>query len=202
MIDARHVLERRETVINASDVKTSKAAAAARAVTEARAEWVRGGCQYSAAREVQRLENVAAEAARAAERAALNAAAVGKQLARAEEAVRDAQSEVRSHDPKIAGEIGRLISEEEVPPLLAQFQRASEHYMKLFAQLLALHNICDPYGRGDGVAHSADGFRLVNHALDQDRLARAAALARPPQDDALMARWRSRAEALRKDPDA
>ncbi|MGO9039044.1 MAG: hypothetical protein ACLQKH_13760, partial [Steroidobacteraceae bacterium] len=115
VIEARATLERLETVVKVGDDAARAAADERRAATEARNAWVRSGCSYSAARELQSLEDSAAEAGRVAERAALDTAAVCKELARAQDAVQSRQNDIRHCEAEISIAVGVILAEEAAP---------------------------------------------------------------------------------------
>lgn len=217
VIEARATVERLEAVIKAADDAAHTATQAARAVTDARTAWVQGGCQYSVARELQVLEDTAAEAARAAGRAAANTKPVSPELRRAQSAIDDARNHVRDCEHAITSEIGLIIAQEE-SALFEQYAQAADELRTLRVKLMALHSVVDAWRpHGDSIAPSREGAAMVDASLERGRIAnweQERESARPrhwvdePQSDPAMgvfeectARWRDRAAALRADPE-
>lgn len=209
--DAHQILERLESVVRLGDDAAREAADATLAANEARRRWVASGCSYSTARELQGLDDAAAAAARAAERAALDADAVRKQLVRAEDAVRSRQSDVRESDGKIRAAVNEIIVAE-ARPLIERFEAAADLYRGLRAEVVCLETFLatERYE-----ALQAANSRVVEDVLDRARIVpfeqeRANARARDYLDktsheqqwlEQLTAPWRARAEDLLRDPE-
>lgn len=211
----RETLKRLQSVVDQADNASRTAADATRAATEARTAWVRGGCTYSAARELQVLEDLAQEAARAAERAEVNANVVRRELARAQDAVQSAQIDVHDCERKIANEIG-LIVLAKLRPDLELVERKAHDFCATRARIMAVKPMFDrylphaPLASGEALAtieaaltratiRSWDEERNSAHARDrvEGELGRDEA-----QLEEFMAPLRAWAEALRTNPDA
>jgi hypothetical protein len=214
----RETVERLATVIRTSDDAARLASDATQRAAEARREWVRNGCRHSEYRELQALDDAAAQASRAAESAGRDADVINKTrtLAHAQGVLQSAQTEVRYREEEISTAIGSIIADE-AAPLLERFEHVAEEYRTLRAQVMAVQRVLDPDIYGNHGAKSADGARFVRASLgratirswDQERDAadahdfvegergRDAALF-----EGLTASHRARAAQLRNDPDA
>jgi hypothetical protein len=196
-------LERLQAVVRVSDDAAHAASAAARAANEARTRWVQNGCPYSGARELQGLDDITAESARAAERAGRDAAAVSKELARAEAAIRSAESNFRDCDNRVKQVVFAGFIDEMAPTLERR------------ARLLAEVHDCDIAIRGlveylDGV--SGIEARRLEDAAERDGLkgiptysvtSTGTVVSQPPDEVLALTRvWRERAAQLRADPDS
>lgn len=109
---ARETLERLESIVRASDAAGRAAADAANGAREARHRWVREGCRHSESRQLQTLDEAAAEASRVAQRATRDAEAVNRaELARAQDAVQSAQIAVQHREDEITNARAAIIIE-------------------------------------------------------------------------------------------
>ncbi|MGO9036435.1 MAG: hypothetical protein ACLQKH_00470, partial [Steroidobacteraceae bacterium] len=115
VVKAREMLGRLQAVVAASDQAARAAAHATCAADEFRKQWVRGGCKHSESRELQALTDAAAEAAKAAQTTSINAAAVCKELARAQDAVQSRQNDIRHCEAEISIAVGVILAEEAAP---------------------------------------------------------------------------------------
>jgi hypothetical protein len=200
---AGDTLERLQAVVRVSDDAAHAASAAARAANQARTRWVQNGCPYSGARELQALDDAAAESARAAERAGRDADAVSKELSRAEQAIESAQSNFRDCGNRVKQVIFMGFIDEMAPTLERR------------ARLLAEVHDCDIAIRGlveylDGV--SGIEARRLEDAAERVRIEPISSytvnhsgklLSQPPDEVLrLAAEWRDRAAQLRADPDS
>jgi hypothetical protein len=215
--EAQSTLDHLQVIVDQAHDAARAAAKAARAVTEARAAWVAGGCKFSVQREIQALENQAEEDARAAERAALSATTVGAELARARSAIQDARSAVELHEREIADAVGQVIAAEEAQ-LLERFQRAATEYQVLRIQVMALRGSVDAWeGRRYAAAPSREAVAAVDAGLEAGRILD---FEREREDARLstkyhgvpndfeeaftqgLTRWRDRAAQLRESPES
>jgi hypothetical protein len=216
--DAHETVERLATVVRTSDDAARLASDATQRATESRREWVRGGCVWSGARELQALDDAAAQAARVAESAARDADAIRKTqtLAHAEGVLQSAQTDVRAAEKGISEAIGEIIASEQ-SDLLDQFERAAKEYLVLRFQVQALLRVVDPPWDADARSKSAAGARVIREAMNRAHIAswddeRSSADAHDfvegalGHDTALLAQasapWFERAAQLRADPDA
>jgi hypothetical protein len=214
----RETVERLAAVIRTSDDAARLASDATQRAAEARREWVRNGCRHSEYRELQALDDAAAQASRAAESAGRDADGIKKTrtLEYAQGVLQSAQTEVRYREEEISTAIGSIIADD-AAPLLQRFERIAEEYRAVRAEVMAVQRVLDPDIYGNHGAKSADGARFVRASLgratirswDQERDAadandfvegergRDAALF-----EGLTASHRARAAQLRQDPDA
>jgi hypothetical protein len=216
--DAHETVERLGTVIRTSDDAARLASDATQRATESRRAWVRGGCVWSGARELQALDDAAAQASRAAEAAGRDADVVKKTrtLEYAEGALRSAQADVRHSDKAISEAVGEIIASEK-SDLLDQFERAAKEFRVLRFQVMAVRHVLDPDVYGNHGAKSAAGARIIREAMNRAHIAswddeRSSADAHdfvegaPGHDAATLeqasAPWFERAAQLRNDPDA
>jgi hypothetical protein len=218
VIGARKTLERLQAVIDQADDAAQAAAKSRQKVNEARKAWVANGCNFAGTLEIQALEEDAAEKAKAAQSAALNAEAVSQQVRRAKSVLDDATSDVRSRELEIADAMGALLVEEE-SSLLQKYAQSADELRALRVQVMALHTLVDPWRpHRDAVAPSREGASLVDAALQRGTIQswdteRDASRPRhwadePSRDEAMelfaecLQRWRERAQALRENPNA
>lgn len=219
VIEARETLERLQAIIDQADDAARTAASATSKAGETRKAWVRNGCTYSATRELQGLDDAAAEAARTAQSAALNADAVRKQFGRAEEAVKSKENDIQRCEEEITAAISVILAQE-AAPLLERFEQLAEEYRGLRAQIMGLDLALTPPWRLENknrILPTAAAAELVANAMERASIrswhaeresARAIDFVRGHvgRDEAtleeLAARWRDRAAALRRDPDA
>jgi hypothetical protein len=218
VVESRETVERLQAVVDQADDAARTAATATHEATEARRQWVRGGCVHSASRELEHLDAVAAEAADVAKRAAVDANVIGKTgtLASAQSVLQSSQADVRYREKEIATETGAILAEE-AAPLLAQLERAAAEYRLLRSQVKALQRVLDPPMYTDATAKSQDGARAIMAALVRATIRswdeeRDAADARDFVDgergrdaatlEQMTLKWRERAAQLRADPDA
>jgi hypothetical protein len=89
------------------------------------------------------LVDTASEAARVAERAALDADAVNKQLGRAQDAIQSAQVDVSSAEDKIAAARGLILAEQS-RVLRERYIRLADEYREARCELKALDQLLDP----------------------------------------------------------
>jgi hypothetical protein len=166
VVVSHETVERLATVIRTSDDAARLAADAANRATEAHREWVRNGCKHSESRELQALDDAAAQAARAAEAAGRDADVVKKTrtLAHAQSALQSAETDVRHSENTITGAIGEIIAEE-AATLLDQFERAAKEYRVLRLQVKALQRVVAPDIYGNHAAKSEAGAQIVVAAL-------------------------------------
>ncbi len=219
VIERRAVLERFEAILSASDVAARAASDAANKARDARQEWVRCGCPFSAGRALEALDAAAAETARIASAAALNADAITKsgELSRAQSAAESAEFDSRSRETRIASEIGAILARE-AAPLLSRLEQQAEAYRATRREVQALLMVLAPpwncgYAR-DANASSSEGARQVEAALsratimpwDKERDAARAhdfVESQHGRDEAMIERlispWRARAQAVRED---
>jgi hypothetical protein len=137
VVESRETFERLHAIIADSDQAARAAASATRDANEFRKEWVRAGCRHSASRELSALEDDAAEKTRAAERSAVTAAAVSKELARARSVVESAQVDVRGPENAITAAIGVILAQE-AAPLLQRFENIAEEYRVTRAKVMGV----------------------------------------------------------------
>jgi hypothetical protein len=218
VVVSHETVERLATVLRTSDDAARMAADATQRATEARRAWVRGGCVWSESRELQALDDSAAQASRAAESASRDAEVINKTqtLAHAEGALRSAQADVRHSDKAISEAVGEIIASEQ-SDLLDQFERAAKEFRVLRFQVMAVRHVLDPDVYGNHVAKSAAGARIIREAMNRAHIAswddeRSSADAHdfvegaPGHDAATLEQasgpWFERAAQLRNDPDA
>jgi hypothetical protein len=218
VVESRETVERLATVIRTSDDAARLASDASQRAAEARREWVRGGCVWSGARELQALDDSAAQAARAAESAGRDADVINKTrtLAHAQSVLQSAQTDVRHSENTITGAVGEIIAEE-AATLLDQFERAAKEYRELRLQVKALQRVVAPDTYGNHAAKSEAGAQIVVAALVRAAIRswddeRSSADAHDFVEGTLgrdagmleqaSAPWLERAAQLRNDPDA
>jgi hypothetical protein len=202
VVESRETLARLQAVIDQADTAARTAAKATRAANEARQLWVRDGCLENA-RAHHTLADAATEATCAAESSGRDADAVRKELARAEQAIRSAQSDFRDCDNRVKQVIFMGFIDELAPTLDRR------------ARLLAEVHDCDIEIRGlveylDGV--SGIEARRLEDAAERVRIEPISSytvnhsgklLSQPPDEVLrLAAEWRERAAQLRADPDS
>jgi hypothetical protein len=213
--------ERLQAVLDHADEAARMAADAAHRATEARRAWVLNGCPWTGTRELQALDDSAAQAARAAEAAGRDASAVRKSgaLARAASVVQDAQADVREAEGKITAAIAVIIAEE-AAPLLQRFEHIADEYRAARAEVMAVRAVLvQPWSlpHKDEMNPAWEGERAIEVTLtraaikswDQERDAADAndfVEGERGRDAAMLeqlsSRWRDRAAQLRNDPDA
>jgi hypothetical protein len=213
--------ERLQAVLDHADEAARMAADAAHRATEARRAWVLNGCPWTGTRELQALDDSAAQAARAAEAAGRDASAVRKSgaLARAASVVQDAQADVRGAEDKISAAISVIIAEE-AAPLLQRFERIAEEYRAVRAEVMGVRmTLAQPWDltTKDKMNPAWEGERAIEAALTRATIqswakerdtAHAADFVEGERGRAagmfegLMAPWRDRAAQLRADPDS
>jgi hypothetical protein len=219
--EKRETLARLQAVIHESDAAARSAAQAARLANDARTAWVRGGCTYSAARELQALEDAAAQAAGVAERAAVNAKAVRRELAAAADAVESATFTADMSVRAIADAIGAILATE-AAPLFDRFERAATEYRDLRHQVTALFQVLDPptpsLNSGWNGAPASTRYKAASSAAAAQLVAaveRRATITTLEKErsaggdqvfdemlERLAAPWLARAAALRADPES
>jgi chromosome segregation ATPase len=200
--ESREIVGRLRAVIDQADRAARAAANATREANEARQRWVRDGC-LSNAREHQALADAAAEAARVAQRAAADADAVSKELSRAEDAIRSAESDLRDSERRVK----QVIALDFVDELGPTFDRRK----RLIAELQA----CEVEIRGlleYAEAVCAEAAQRIEAIVARDRLEAiptyavthsGTLLSQPPDEVLALTRvWRDRAAQLRQNPDA
>jgi hypothetical protein len=214
----RETVERLAAVIRTSDDAARLAADATQRAVETRREWVRNGCKHSESRELQALDDAAAQASRAAEAAGRDADGIKKTrtLEYAQGVLQSAQAEARFREEEISAAIGSIIADE-AAPLLERFEHVAEEYRTLRAQVMAVQRVVAPDMYGNHGAKSEAGSRFVRASLgratirswDQERDAADAndfVEGERGRDAAMLeqlsSRWRDRAARLRQDPDA
>jgi hypothetical protein len=148
----RETLDRLQAVVDRADDAARAAAGAQRAAEEARKRWISGGCEYSAALEHHALVERAAELTRAAEHAAADARAVSREAQRAEEAIRQAESQVRDCEGGISSKIANVIFEEQKLKI-ARLEAILAELPEAWLDVLAVDEFFDPWRR------SSDGLR-------------------------------------------
>ena len=155
VVESHETVERLAAVIRTSDDAARLASDATQRATEAHRAWVRNGCKHSESRELQALDNSAAQASRAAESVARDADAIRKTqtLAHAEGALRSAQADVRHSDKAISEAIGEIVASEQ-SDLLDQFERAAKEFRVLRFQVMALKRVVAPDTYGSHAAKS------------------------------------------------
>jgi hypothetical protein len=212
VIDARKTLEHLESIVRLGDDASRAAADAQRKAAEFRREWARGGCNYSETLELKSLEDQAAEASKTAAREAMNADAVRKELARAEDAVRVRESQIGSCELGITAAIGEILIAE-ARPLLERFERAAADYRTLRAEVICLEELL---ATPQYEARQAANQRVIDEVMERNRILpwdkeRENPRARDflnrthhEQDwiEDLTAPWRQRAAQLRADPES
>jgi hypothetical protein len=205
--ESAETLERIESVITTADTAARTAAKATQAATEARREWVRGGCKYSESIRLQSLDDAAAEAARVAARAAVDAEAVRKTgtMARAEDAVRLAQTDLRGCGEEITTAIDVIIAAE-LSPDCRELENLADRYRTVRFKLMAERQTMGSEGAAVITASLA---RAYIKPFDEERSAARAhdfVEGTPGRDEAafeqLMMPGRERAAQLRVNPDA
>jgi hypothetical protein len=218
VVESHETVERLAAVIRTSDDAARLASDTSQRAAEARREWVRNGCKHSESRELQALDDSAAQASRAAEAAGRDADVVNKTrtLAHAQSALQSAQADVRHSDKAISEAIGEIIASEQ-SDLLDQFERAAKEYRVLRFQVKALQRVVAPDTYGNHAAKSETGARIIREAMNRAYIEswddeRSAADSHDfiegalGHDTALLAQasapWFERAAQLRQDPDA
>jgi hypothetical protein len=169
VVETRATFERMESIVRAGDDAARVASSAAQKVNETRADWVRGGCPYSGTREIQALEEAAADEARAAERAAADAKAVSKELRRLESEMESKHVAVGHAEEYITASISVIIAEESAA-LLAEFEAAAATYRQLREQVMAISLVlAKPWGLDykNRMNPSAEGERIVDGAIER-----------------------------------
>jgi hypothetical protein len=201
-IAASETLERLQGIVGAADEAARAASSATRAANEARQRWVREGCTFSGGRELEVLDAAAAEKTRAAEGATVNADAVRKELARAEDAVKSARRNVEEHEDKIRYEIDLiLVSEFDGEFDLGRGERLAAELQAWRIQVRGLYDLVG----------GAEAQRLLEAALQRARAplreisgyecsAAGSHVSSPPTEVLLLTKaWRARAAQLRAD---
>jgi hypothetical protein len=112
VIEARETLGRLQAIVDQADDVAREATHAKRKASEFRKQWARSGT-YSETLELKALEDVAAEKARAAERATQDGDAVRGELSRAQDEIRWRQSEIEGREDEIAAAINEIQVAEE-----------------------------------------------------------------------------------------
>jgi hypothetical protein len=210
--DARAALERLQAVVDQADEASRAAAAATRAANDFRRAWVAGGCKHSESCELQTLEDAAQEAARIAERAEVNATAVRKEFARAQDAVDSRRSYLRGAEAAVLAARNAILVQE-ARSLLERYEAAADLLRDLRVQVVCLEQFL--------ATEKYDALNAPNCRVIDDTLERARILpydqerAEPQARDVLYhtnherellerytAPWRARAAALLEDPDA
>jgi hypothetical protein len=160
----RATLERLQTVVDQADDAAREAADATQLAKQGRERWVRDGCLANA-REHQTLGDTAAEAVRAAERAALDANSVRGELARTLDVLRSAEFDLRGCEAEISSAVGAIIAAE-AEPLFQRYAQIASEYRQLRFKLMALQRALDP-GKYDDhqEAKSSEGARMVEEAM-------------------------------------
>lgn len=199
LADKEARLERLTDVINASDAAARAASDAARQAHEARQLWVRDGCLANA-RAHHDLAERASESARVAQSAAQDAAAVEKEMARAQQEVESARSAVRETENGVQAAIGN--------ELLDRFWHRLERREELITELQSVET--EVRGFFDFVlGWSGNASRRIEAERARVRLQpisdyavtpQGSVVSRPPDEVLrLTAEWRARAERLFSD---
>jgi hypothetical protein len=214
--DAKANVARLQTEIRVIDDAALMEANATRAVQAARERWAQCGT-YAAARELQELTEAADEASRAAKNAAANSDVLRRELARAEDALRTAQVELRSRE--IAKAAGVTLADEYAAKC-AEYELGSEVQRARRREITALAELLNPSRREyerDAEYASEEGYSILEASLTRGKILpwdqeRSKAQDRdfvegvPGRDEAMMeqlkAPLRARAAQLRADPDA
>jgi hypothetical protein len=217
--DAQSRLERFQSIVKAGDDAAREAAKSMQRAKEARTAWVRGGCNYSGARELQALDDAGAAAAQAAERTARDADAVSKELARAESVVRSTQVDVGHREHEIATSVGIILAAEIVPEL-DLLERLANDYRATRIRIMALKRLLDPDKPSympDAQHTSGEAHAVIEAALTRATIKSWDAERKPVRDrdfldgasgrdeamiEQLTSPWRARAALLRENPDA
>jgi hypothetical protein len=173
---------------------------------------------WSGARELQALDDAAAQASRAAESAGRDADVIKKTraLEYAEGALRSSQSSVRYREADISTAIGSILVAEKAE-FLAQGPELADKLRAWRRGVKSLERVVDPEMFGNHGAKSEDGARAIRAALNSAYIRswdeeRDAADARDFVEgergrdaalfEGLTASHRARAAQLRQDPDA
>jgi hypothetical protein len=218
--ERREVLERLQTVVDRADVAARAAADATRAANDFRAEWVRAGCRYSESRELQSLADVATAAAGVAQRASVDADAIrkGNALRQAQSALESAQSDIRGSEDAITAAIAVIIAAE-AGPTLERFERAAADYRAARSEVMGVlavleqewsldsKNRMNPAHEGEAAIEAALERGKIKSFHDEGEGQRARDYLDKTSHHqewlaSLSAPWRSRAAALREDPNA
>jgi hypothetical protein len=209
VIETQATFERMESIVRAGDDAARVASIAAQKVNEARADWVRGGCPYSGTREIQALETTAADAARAAERAAADAKAVSRELRRFQSELESRQNAIAGAEDEITAAVSVVIAQG-ASELLTPFEAAATEYRRLREQVMAVSLVlAKPWGLDykNRMNPSHEGERVVEAAIERASIKSWDRHVDSHRDvegyvDALTAPWRARAAALRENPSA
>jgi hypothetical protein len=202
VVESRETVARLQAVIDQADDAARAASNATREADEARQRWVKDGC-YENAREHQVLADAATETVRVAQSAAADADAVRKELSRAEDAIRSAESHLRDCERSVK----QVIALGFVDELAPTFERRK----RLIAELQA----CEVEIRGlleYAEAVSAPAAQRIEAILARDGLKgiptygvtnTGTVVSQPPDEVLALVRvWRERAAQLRADPDS
>lgn len=155
-------LARLQNVVQAGSDASQAATAAKQAAEEARKQSVRSGCDASAT-EHQRLAASADQLSRVAADKLANAKLAAKEILRAEEAVVEAENELRWKDEAVR-DAERLILVDEATALLERGARIAADYSAWRLETNALWNALDK-SRGDRNVGSGEAANLVLSAI-------------------------------------
>jgi hypothetical protein len=172
VVESHETVERLGAVIRTSGDAARLAADATQRATEAHRAWVRNGCKHSESRELQALDDAAAQASRAAEAAGRDADVINKTrtLAHAQAVLQSAQTDVRAAEKGISEAIGEIVASEQ-SDLLDQFERAAKEFRVLRFQVMALKRVVAPDMYGSHAAKSEAGARVIMTALNSAHIA-------------------------------
>lgn len=197
--DARATYARYQNVSHMGNVASRAATGAVRAAADGRQSWVKAACPFAGMREVQILDDAAAVAVAAAQRASADATAVMRELSNADHAVALAQSELEECDNKIRFAIDMIFVDEMAPT----FERRAQLIAELQSCEVAIRGLEDFVGSCEAEARirSARGSAALK-AIPQFQTTPSGSLVSRPPDEVLglTQTWRERAARLRENP--
>jgi len=172
LTETRATFEHMQSIVCAGDEAARVASGASQKVNEARSDWVRAGCPYSGSREIQALEEVAADAARAAERAAADAKAVSEELRQIESELESRQADIGHAEHGITAAVSVLVARE-AGPLLASFEQIAKEYREKRAQVIAVRDaMTRPWSLSNrnSMDPSHEGLWVIEASLERARI--------------------------------
>lgn len=209
VIEKQATFDRMQSVVRAADDAALTASRSAQRVTEARADWVKGGCTYYGTREIQALEETAADAARAAERAAADAKAVSKELRRLQSELESKHVEVRGAEDKITAAAAMIVAEEHSTDF-AELEQDAKRFLARYEKVMGVRlGIERPWSleSKSSMDPAHEAISIVEAVINRAAIPswnKHVDNRRDPQEfiDALTAPVRARIAALRGDPNS
>ena len=201
--DARSLVARIESVIDAAQDATRHATDADVAAKTALAAWAQSGCDPQGVAEGEKLATAADEAKRIADRAQVAAEAARKGLGQAQGAVSRAQSSLQEYENKIRYAID-LIFVDEFAPTLERLERLAAEYQACRVQARGLHDFVGSAEAGRIIREAyGRASETVKPIPDYECTPAGTPISAPPAEVLkLTAAWRERASALKMNPDA